>query len=79
MTWGKGALRAMVAACIAAIGVYRKWVSPLLPSACRFEPSCSAYAAEALARHGLWRGSGMAVKRLLRCHPWGGFGYDPVE
>jgi putative membrane protein insertion efficiency factor len=69
----------MVAACIAAIGVYRRWVSPLLPSLCRFQPTCSAYAVEALAKYGLWHGGRKAVGRLLRCHPWGGFGYDPVD
>ncbi len=48
------------------------------PSGCRFTPSCSAYAREAIERRGLWRGVGLAVRRLLRCRPWGGFGYDPV-
>ena len=48
------------------------------PSPCRFEPSCSAYAAEALEVHGAGRGSWLAVRRLSRCHPWGGHGWDPV-
>jgi putative membrane protein insertion efficiency factor len=48
------------------------------PSPCRFVPSCSTYAAEAVAEHGAARGSFLALRRLLRCHPWGGHGYDPV-
>ena len=47
-------------------------------ASCRYLPTCSAYAAEAIERHGAIRGGGLAVKRLLRCHPWGGSGYDPV-
>lgn len=48
------------------------------PSGCRFTPSCSAYAVGAITRHGLWRGSWLSARRLLRCRPWGGFGFDPV-
>lgn len=48
------------------------------PSGCRFLPSCSAYAVEAIETHGAGRGAGLAVRRLLRCHPWGGHGFDPV-
>ncbi|MEZ5321394.1 MAG: membrane protein insertion efficiency factor YidD [Microthrixaceae bacterium] len=48
------------------------------PSPCRFDPSCSTYAMQALERHGAWRGTYLAVRRIARCHPWGGFGYDPV-
>jgi hypothetical protein len=48
------------------------------PSPCRFDPSCSTYALEALARHGAVRGSWLSVRRLARCHPWGGHGWDPV-
>ncbi|MGE0877413.1 MAG: membrane protein insertion efficiency factor YidD [Acidimicrobiia bacterium] len=48
------------------------------PSPCRFDPSCSAYAVEAIERHGALRGSLLAVRRVGRCHPWGGHGYDPV-
>ncbi len=61
-----------------AIHVYRYVISPLFPAACRFEPSCSTYALQALRRHGAWGGFVLTVRRLLRCHPWGGCGYDPV-
>lgn len=57
---------------------YQRGVSPLLPAACRFTPSCSEYGAEAIRLHGALRGGGLALRRLLRCHPWGGSGYDPV-
>jgi len=63
---------------MAAVGFYRTWISPLLPPACRFAPSCSAYAAEALQVHGALRGSWLALRRLLRCGPWHPGGYDPV-
>jgi putative membrane protein insertion efficiency factor len=52
--------------------------STLLPPSCRYHPSCSAYAITALHRYGALRGSWIAIRRLLRCHPWGGSGYDPV-
>jgi len=57
---------------------YRRFVSPLLPPSCRFTPSCSAYAVEALSRHGARRGSWLAARRLLRCGPWHPGGHDPV-
>jgi len=60
------------------IGIYRSAISPLLRPACRYTPSCSAYAEEAVRRYGAARGSWLALRRLLRCHPWGGTGYDPV-
>ncbi len=60
------------------LGAYRRLVSPLLPPACRFHPTCSAYAAEAVRRHGALRGSLLAVKRLARCHPLCPGGVDPV-
>lgn len=63
---------------LALIGGYRRLVSPLLPPACRFYPSCSAYAAEAVRRHGAVRGSLLTVKRLARCHPLCEGGVDPV-
>lgn len=61
--------------------VARLWqVGPsrLIPATCRYSPSCSAYAIEAWRRHGAWRGTLLAAARLLRCHPWGGCGHDPV-
>ena len=60
------------------VGGYRRFISPALPAACRFTPTCSAYAEEALKRYGAARGSWLALRRLLRCHPFGGHGYDPV-
>jgi putative membrane protein insertion efficiency factor len=62
----------------AAIGVYRLLISPLLGQNCRFEPSCSAYASDALRRHGAAAGSVLAVRRICRCHPWSEGGWDPV-
>jgi len=60
------------------ISVYRIFISPVLPPSCRFYPSCSAYASEAVETHGALRGTWLAVKRLLRCHPYNPGGYDPV-
>ncbi|MCD8185003.1 MAG: membrane protein insertion efficiency factor YidD [Rikenellaceae bacterium] len=60
------------------IRVYKSAVSPWLPSACRFTPTCSQYALEALRKHGPIKGLYLSVRRILRCHPWGPHGYDPV-
>ncbi|KAA5606807.1 membrane protein insertion efficiency factor YidD [Roseospira marina] len=60
------------------IRVYQLFLSPLLGQNCRYMPTCSAYAMEALERHGVVRGGWLAARRILRCHPWGGMGYDPV-
>ena len=57
---------------------YRICISPLTPPSCRFTPTCSAYAVEAIKKHGPIKGFYLAVRRILRCHPWGGSGYDPV-
>lgn len=60
------------------IRFYQLSISPLFPSCCRFTPTCSQYAIEVIMRHGIFRGSWLALRRILRCHPWGGSGYDPV-
>lgn len=57
---------------------YRAVISPVLPPSCRYTPSCSAYAVEAIRKHGPFYGLYLAVRRILRCHPWGGHGHDPV-
>jgi putative membrane protein insertion efficiency factor len=64
---------------VALIKVYQKIVSPLLGQQCRFTPTCSQYAKEALEKHGVFKGGWMSVKRIARCNPWGGHGYDPVQ
>ena len=61
-----------------ALRLYKRWISPALPPSCRYVPSCSEYAMEAIERHGALRGSWMAAKRVLRCHPFVRGGYDPV-
>lgn len=71
MSWTTAPLRLLIRG-------YQLLVAPVLPATCRFEPSCSRYAAEALTRHGPLRGGGMAVRRLARCHPWCDGGHDPV-
>ncbi|MEO0250045.1 MAG: membrane protein insertion efficiency factor YidD [candidate division WOR-3 bacterium] len=70
--------RAVSALIIFLIRLYKHGVSPLLPSSCRFHPSCSEYAILALQKHGLLRGLGLSAWRLLRCGPWSEGGYDPV-
>ena len=60
------------------IRFYQLAISPLTPPSCRFTPTCSAYAAQAITKYGPWRGGGLALRRIGRCHPWGGHGYDPV-
>ncbi|MDD2617377.1 MAG: membrane protein insertion efficiency factor YidD [Bacteroidales bacterium] len=57
---------------------YRLFISPLFPSSCRYTPTCSEYAVQAVQKHGSFKGGWLAIKRILRCHPWGGHGYDPV-
>lgn len=63
---------------IGLVRLYRLVLSPWLGSNCRYQPTCSSYAIEALQAHGVLRGSWLTIKRLGRCHPWGGSGYDPV-
>ena len=65
-------------AAILPIRAYQLIVSPLLPGSCRFAPSCSHYAAEAVQHHGVLRGGYLTAARLLRCHPWAAWGFDPV-
>ncbi|MDE6191618.1 MAG: membrane protein insertion efficiency factor YidD [Muribaculum sp.] len=60
------------------IRFYQLAISPMLPPSCRFVPTCSQYAIEALRKHGPLKGSWLTLRRILRCHPWGGSGYDPV-
>lgn len=63
---------------IAPIRFYQLAISPYLPAACRYTPTCSHYAVEAIQKHGVWRGTRLAARRIASCHPWGGSGYDPV-
>jgi uncharacterized protein len=70
--------RAVGIALLGSIGAYRRWISPLLPRACRFHPSCSTYASDAIRLHGTMRGSALAATRVARCHPWCEGGIDPV-
>ena len=71
MTLGQTIARTLIRA-------YQLLIAPLFSGACRFEPTCSAYAAEAVDRFGAARGGWLALKRIARCHPWGGLGFDPV-
>jgi len=68
----------MIAVVLAPIIFYRYFISPLLGTNCRFSPTCSEYAQDAITRYGALRGGRLTVKRILKCHPWGGSGYDPV-
>jgi uncharacterized protein len=63
---------------IALVRMYQYLLSPLLPGACRYSPTCSEYGLLALRRHGAYRGGWLTLKRVLSCHPWGGHGHDPV-
>ncbi len=60
------------------IRLYQWLISPFLPNSCRFTPTCSQYGIEAIEKHGIFKGGFLLIKRLLRCNPWGGHGYDPV-
>ena len=74
-----GAIRwALSMLLLAPIYFYRRCISPFTPPSCRFTPTCSTYAIQAIRRHGPVLGLYLAIKRILRCHPWGGSGYDPV-
>lgn len=64
---------------ILVIKFYQKFISPLFPSTCRFEPTCSAYFIQALEKYGAIKGSYLGIKRILKCHPWHEGGYDPLK
>jgi putative membrane protein insertion efficiency factor len=68
----------LIAPFIFLVRFYQVAISPYTPAACRFEPTCSHYTAEALKKHGLFKGGWLAIKRITSCHPWGKSGYDPV-
>ncbi|MDR1414469.1 MAG: membrane protein insertion efficiency factor YidD [Odoribacteraceae bacterium] len=70
--------KATISLLLIPVSIYRHVISPWLPPACRYVPTCSRYAEEALRKYGPLKGSWLAIKRILRCHPWGGSGYDPV-
>ncbi|MCD7969423.1 MAG: membrane protein insertion efficiency factor YidD [Alistipes sp.] len=63
---------------IALVRFYQYCISPFIPKVCRYEPSCSVYAVQALRKYGPLKGSYLAARRIIRCNPWGGHGYDPV-
>ncbi|MDD2294069.1 MAG: membrane protein insertion efficiency factor YidD [Bacteroidales bacterium] len=67
-----------IAPIVLLIKIYQVCISPFTPAACRFTPTCSAYAMEAIKKYGPFKGGFLSIKRILRCHPWGGSGYDPV-
>lgn len=78
----RGAVRAIKRAAtwllVLPIRFYQNCISPLTPPSCRFTPTCSEYARQAIVKHGPVKGLWLAVRRILKCHPWGGSGYDPV-
>ncbi len=78
MNYGSGMVKPVTYLLRTLVRGYQLTVSPFTPSACRYHPTCSAYALEALDKHGAGRGTWLAAKRISRCHPWGGWGFDPV-
>ena len=66
-------------AVISALSCYKRWLSPLLPTACRYHPTCSEYMADAVAKYGVFLGTARGLARLARCHPFASGGYDPVR
>lgn len=74
----KKALSALQRLLIIFIKAYKKFISPLLPCACRFHPTCSEYAIQAIQLHGVCKGCYLSIRRILRCNPWGSSGHDPV-
>jgi len=75
---GRTVNNTLAALMVGVVRVYQHTLGPLLPLSCRFEPSCSHYALEAIRRHGPWRGAALAAWRVLRCNPFHAGGYDPV-
>ena len=69
----------MSALVIGVLRIYKRWISPVLPSACRYEPTCSVYMMQAVEKYGAWRGIGKGLKRIVRCHPFHEGGLDPVR
>lgn len=76
--FARGVREVMVWLLVQPIRFYQRCISPLTPPSCRFTPTCSTYCLQALQKHGPWKGLWLGVRRILRCHPWGGSGYDPV-
>jgi putative membrane protein insertion efficiency factor len=74
----KSTLKLITFPFIVVIKIYQLLISPLFPSSCRYTPTCSHYTVEALKKYGLFKGGWLGIKRISRCHPWGGNGYDPV-
>lgn len=68
----------LIAPFVLLVKFYQNYISPFTPATCRYAPTCSQYTLEALQKHGLFKGSWLAIKRIIRCNPWGGKGYDPV-
>lgn len=78
MTLLKKLLKILALPFLGLIWIYQKGISPLLPPSCRYTPTCSEYAKEALIKYGIFKGTWLAVKRIVSCNPWGGHGHDPV-
>ncbi|MDR2382518.1 MAG: membrane protein insertion efficiency factor YidD [Prevotellaceae bacterium] len=76
--WSSALKKILIFVPVILIRAYQILISPHLSPSCRYTPTCSAYAIEALQKHGLFKGAYLAAKRILSCHPWGGSGYDPV-
>lgn len=74
----KKIIKILASPLILLVRIYQIVLSPLTPASCRFEPTCSHYTIEALKKYGIFKGSWLAIKRILSCHPWGKSGYDPV-
>ncbi len=74
----EGIKKLLVLILLLLVKIYQKVISPIFPPVCRYTPTCSNYAAEAIVKHGPFKGGWLALKRILSCHPWGGSGHDPV-